>query len=321
MKKIVNFIILTFGLLACKQEAPLPEANKGSLLFTPGGSTLVSGKYTLTIPDGAVSSAAEFKIDESSLCSYVYSASDIYLFKCISTFTPQNISFKTPVTLTITEDKYWLRPVNALGLVQEYPVEKLRIYEINTFAGRATELPGARVQVNGDKISISGQIWQLGNYQIGIPRREIEFLGGRMEAVLSGQISKRLVLESYDTGSGAATQSSQYMSNKFSTTISMIADPKNPFENNVMSIFTTATTPGTHPVTNKTGENSSLIIYLENGVKYTVVPFSGEPATVVFTKYERPGGLVEGTYRTLGLVSPGDKVVRIAMSFSVRRLF
>jgi hypothetical protein len=321
MKQYFSLIFFMLSLVACKQDAPFPEIKDGKLLFTPAGGTLVSGKYKLTIPAGAVNSPVEFTIDESSHCNYVYPASDIYLFRCISSITSQQSSFTQPLTLTITEDKYWLRPVNVLGLVQDYPVEKLRLYEINTYADRATEVPGARVEVKGDQVSISGQIRNMGNYQIGIPHREIQFLGGRMEAVLTGEFSKRLVIEGYTTGNGSAMQSSQYMSNHFSTTLSMVVDPKNPLESDLIAITTTATKVGTHPVVTKLGENVALIIFIQNGVKHTVVPFSGEPATVTFTKYEAPGGLVEGTYRTWGFLTPGDKTVRMNISFSLRRLF
>jgi hypothetical protein len=320
MKTFLSLIILTLSLLACRQDAPFPDINDSRLLLTPSAKTLVSGKYTFTVPEGAISSPTEFAIDESSLCNYVYPANDIYLFRCITSFSPQNSRFQKPVTLTITEDRYWLRPVNELSLAQDYPVERLRLYEINTLAGRAIELPGARVQIKGDQISISAQINHLGDYQIGIPRSEIQFVGGRMEAILTGEINKTVRIESNKTGSGGVFQQSEYLSNYTSTVIGMYADPKNPLEADAIQIVTSETKVGIHNVITRLGENVAIVIYIQNGQKYTVTPFLDEPATIRFTRYEQPGGMVEGSYRTLGVVTPGDKVVRMTINFSVRRI-
>lgn len=314
-------LILVVALLSCQDEVELPQIHNG-LQLIPAGGIISAGNVSLNLPINALDQVVSFQIDDQKYCEYKHTAEDIYFFRCMYALEPNGTSFSQPVTLTITEDKYWLRPVNELGISQDIPFEKLRLYRINTQSGGVSEVPDAKVIIEGNQVKVSGKIRRLGNYQIGIPRSEIQFVGGTMIARLTNVdgVTKTMRISSNQAASGGSTLLTEYLMNKSTTNIYMSSTPQNFADGNSIIIVSKASKTGTHEAPAKIGENACGIFYTENGIKYGVAPFLGENTTIRFTKYEKIGGIVEGTFETIGLISPTDEPVLIQISFSVRRI-
>jgi hypothetical protein len=312
-------ILLILG--SCREEKVVPQVGEARIIFTHKSDTLTAGKFTFLLPDGAVTSDTEISIEEEASCNFVHPSNEVYFFRCIFSITPGNVAFNSPVTLSVTEDKYWLRAVNELGLVQDFPLSQLRLYEVDMVTGTSTQVPEPSVQVSGNKVTVSGKVTHLGNYQIGVPRRAIQFLGGKIEAVLTEGLTKNIIIESNRTGSGGALQTTQYLSGTLVTAIALVADPIKPKEFNAIRILTSVA-PFTSPsnIMNEDGTNEVLIVLFENQERMDIKSIEGEKAIVHFTTYEKVGGLVEGTYQTKGIVLQTGQEVNLLIHFSVRRV-
>jgi hypothetical protein len=313
------YILLILG--SCREEKVVPQVEQARIVFTQKSDTLTAGKFTFLLPDGAVTSDTEISIEAETTCNFVHPSNEIYFFRCIFSISPGNITFNSPVTLSVTEDKYWLRAVNDLGLVQDFPLSQLRLYEVDMATGKSTQVPEPSVEVTGNKVTVSGKVTRLGNYQVGVPRRAIQFLGGKIEAVLTDGLTKNITIESNKTGSGGALQTTQYLSGNLVTAIVLVADPIKPKDSDAIRILTSVI-PSTSPsnVINEDGANEVLIVYFENQERMDIKSIEGEKAIVHFTTYEKVGGLVEGTYQTKGIVLQTGQEVNLLIHFSVRRV-
>jgi hypothetical protein len=187
--------------------------------------------------------------------------------------------------------------------------------------GKSTQVPEPSVQVTGNKVTVSGKVTRLGNYQVGVPRRAIQFLGGKIESVLTDGLTKTITIESNKTGSGGALQTTQYLSGTLVTAIALVADPIKPKESNAIRIITNvAPFMQQSNVINEDGANEVLIVFFDNQERMDIKSIEGEKAIVQFTTYEKVGGLVEGTYQTRGKVLQTGQEVNLLIHFSVRRV-
>ncbi len=306
-------------LLGCERGQPLPEAAPEAGLLPPSGGTVTLGSVSLQLPEGAVDEATPVRIDAANPCPGDPGQA-VYLFRCPYVIAPEQLRFNHPVVLTVTEYRYWLRAVNEQGIDQSYPAEKVSLFEIDAPTGKATEVPGVQVQLLDDQVRLTASITRTGRYQIGVLREFIQFSGGWMEARLTGDIDTTITLRNYASASGGAVRQTEYLGNRYTTTLFVLENPNDPVASPRISILTTATAAGPFAFTNANGENASVISYYRNGEKITVNPFLGEAVQLTFDRYDPPGGRVSGSYQTRGGASPGERRVNITIHFSLRRL-
>jgi hypothetical protein len=303
----------------CERGQPLPEAAPEAGLLPPSGGTVTLGPVSLQLPEGALDEATVVRIDAAGPCP-AGPGPDVYLFRCPYMIAPEQLQFKRPVVLTVTEYRYWLRAVNEQGIDQSYPAEKLSLFEIDASTGKATQVPGVQLQLLDNQVRLTAPITHTGRYQIGVPGEFIQFSGGWMEARLTGDIDTTIALRNYASASGGAVRQTEHLGNRYTTTLFVLDNPDDPVASAKISILTTATAAGTFPFTNANGENASVISYYRNGEQITVNPFLGEAGQIRFDRYDPPGGLVTGSYQTQGGASPGEKRVNITIRFGLRRL-
>jgi len=304
-KSLKYFVLLIFiaGFMTfCNQgvEIPVPELKQKTYTIGPGASVLEFNNVILDIPAGAVTEETQLTFGYTDVCDI---DRPVYFFRCpaISIY-PVSLVFEKPVRITIRENLFWLKNQSAFN-ADPY---KSAMYSVSKNSSAFRKVEGASVLIEGDELVVSGEILELGYYQLGMGKDEFypDWSSVNVEIVndsLDLFVTYTLESNAESSGSGYASYLPGYLQDSFY--LYLTAEEGN-------RVFALSSCIGDTVGTYRKpfiGQDFVITTYWSNsGYKILAGNVLGKTAEVTITRFDRPEGRIEGSFSGSGFITYAD---------------
>lgn len=294
-------ILLAGLLVACSQgeEIPEPEIKQLSYTIGPEASVLEFNNLVLEIPAGALREETQVVFGYTDICNM---ERDVYLFRCPAiSINPASLVFEKPVRLSMRENLFWLDNETA------FDVDPLNsaMYNVSKHSTAVEKVEDALVRISGDEVVVSGEIWELGTYQLGMEKQDwspdwsftrVELVNDSLDIEIAYTIESNR--ESSYTA-GFASYLPGYLQDSFYLNLISRDDWQElSFALNIIAVDSLGTfrkpLNGQEYILSSYPSTSGHRILASNAL--------GEVGELTITRFDRPEGRIEGSYRGPGML-------------------
>ena len=316
-----SFPLLLLFVLSCNrgEEIPAPELKQQTYSIGRLASVIEFDNIRLDIPDDAVDNSVVISFEYINMCEMYRNA---FFINCmVPTINPVNTEFNKPVRLTIRENMHWF--VDERGLDLGDYLDSIAIFELFEKYNFISEIEDCEIRFEGDDVIVSGDIWHLGSFQIGI--RDEYYYKER------GYVNYWMYFD-YDTveisvRTGSADQAQAYYQPSYLDENSYLVlqmQPDDPGDWPGLLFRAQIDTTGTYTKIARGFDEYFFATIPGTHDIYTIRSLDGEIMNIDITRFDRGKGYVNGTFKGPGRITNEDwslideMVLEVAFSLPIR---
>jgi len=315
---IICFTVIIILYNSCSEENDLNPDIETKTIIKPEGGNITIGNIDLEIPEGAVTKEQEIFIDIYDNCDDIIRSDSIHFFKCITCLKPENLNFEKAIRLSLQEDTISYIIIDNNVRVS-YDNEDLRLYKIQLGDETPVNLDNNAISINSNMISVSADIMQLGNYQVGINKKHLKTWSGSFIANVTGEITKTIQATSNDLSGSFARITNILLSDNKSLFVNIFNSSKSIVFYMVVTLNEISAGSWELIIDNN---NDISVSYNEYGKIVIIQSIANTEAVLELTEIGGPGELISGNISYSGVYiidGTPEMNVDVVVEFSVRR--